>query len=201
MVTGGGGHSCLVTGSGGAQCWGDNSSGQLGDGSTIDRLIATDVSGLASGVATIATGSEHSCALTTAGGVKCWGYNYYGQLGDDTITSHLVPADVTNLTSGVAAITAGNGYSCALTTAGGVKCWGFNANGQLGDGTTTFNRTLAVDVSGLASGVTAIAAGDSQTCAVVSDGAKCWGSNSSGQLGDGTQNNSCLLYTSPSPRD
>ncbi len=246
MVTGGGGHSCLVTGSGGAQCWGDNSSGQLGDGSTIDRLIATDVSGLASGVATIATGSEHSCAvttlgalkcwgdntygqlgngsggsannsaipvavsglgsgvkavalgvthscaLTTAGGVKCWGYNYYGQLGDDTITSHLVPADVTNLTSGVAAITAGNGYSCALTTAGGVKCWGFNANGQLGDGTTTFNRTLAVDVSGLASGVTAIAAGDSQTCAVVSDGAKCWGSNSSGQLGDGTQNNSAV---------
>ena len=126
---------------------------------------AVDVSGLASGVATIVTGASHSCALTTGGGVKCWGANANGQLGDNTTAQRLTPVDVSGLTSGVKAIAAGDNHTCALTNAGGVKCWGLNSTGQLGDGTTT-QRNAPVDVAGLASGVTAIEAGRSHTCAL-----------------------------------
>src|SRR6266487_1724441 len=73
----------------------------------------------------------------TAGGMKCWGKNASGQLGDGTTTQHLTPVDVSGLTSGVTVIATGNSHSCAVTTASLLKCWGLNTNGQLGNGTTT----------------------------------------------------------------
>jgi len=185
-VATGGMHACVVTAAGGVQCWGSNSSGQLGDGTYVSRATPASVSALAGGVAKVAAGSYHSCALTSGGGVKCWGNNYNGQLGDGTTTTRSTPRDVTGLTTGVVAVGAGSSHTCALTSGGGVKCWGSNANGRLGDGTTT-DRSTPVDVAGLTSGVVAVAAGNSHTCAVTSGGAvKCWGYNSSGQLGDGT---------------
>ena len=134
----------------------------------------------------IAAGGLHSCALTANGGVKCWGVG--GSLGDGSRTGRLTPVNVIGLSSGVTAIAAGLGHTCALTVGGGVKCWGDNEYGQLGDGTDA-HRLTPVDVIGLSSGVTAIAAGDWHTCALTSHGVKCWGYNIDGQLGDGSRTN------------
>jgi alpha-tubulin suppressor-like RCC1 family protein len=178
-------HSCALTSAGGVKCWGFNDNGQLGDGTTTDRLTPVDVSGLGSGVAKIATYGVR-CALTSAGGLKCWGYNGDGELGDGTTTNRLTPVDVSGLGGAVTAVAGGGAHTCAITSAGGIECWGSNGHGQLGDGTTR-NRLTPVDVIGLASGVTAITAGG-HTCALTSAGRiKCWGNNLYGQLGDGTR--------------
>jgi alpha-tubulin suppressor-like RCC1 family protein len=171
-------HKCALTAPGGVKCWGYNYYGQLGDNTTTQRLTPVDVSGLSNGVTAIAAGNSHTCALTVAGGVKCWGYNFYGQLGDNTVIQRLTAVDVLGLTSGVTAIAAGIYHSCALNTAGGVKCWGYNSDGELGD-TTTTQRLTPVDVAGLASGVISITAGELHTCAqTTARGVKCWGYDS-----------------------
>jgi hypothetical protein len=182
-------YTCALTRAHGVYCWGENLSGQLGDGTTTEKTTPTAVSGLSSGITAISASAEHTCALTSAGGVKCWGANESGQLGDGTTTNKATPTVVSGLSSGVTAISAGGYHTCALTSAGAVKCWGYNADGQLGDGTTT-NKITPAAVSGLSSGVTAISAGLLHTCALRgSGGLQCWGENELGQLGDGTTTN------------
>jgi alpha-tubulin suppressor-like RCC1 family protein len=188
QVAAGSSHTCALTTTGGLKCWGFNGSGQLGDGTTTQRLTPIDVSGLTSGVSAISTGLDHSCALSTGGAAKCWGFNGGGQLGDGSTTNSLIAVIVSGLTGGVSAIAPSSNHTCALTTGGGVKCWGLNGNGEIGDGTTT-QRLTPVDVSGLTSGVSAIATGSGYTCALTTGGAaKCWGTNGGGQLGDGSSN-------------
>ena len=182
----GGYHTCALTNAGGVQCWGSNGSGQLGDNTTVNKLTPVPVAGLSSGVVAVAAGYEHSCALTSAGGVQCWGGNDSGQLGDNTTVDRLTPVAVNGLSSGVVAVAAGGYHTCALTTAGGVQCWGYNYKGQLGDNTTV-DKLTPVAVSGLSSGVMAIAVGDYHSCALTAaGGVQCWGYNYHGQLGDNT---------------
>jgi alpha-tubulin suppressor-like RCC1 family protein len=133
IVAAGHQHTCAITTAGGAQCWGRNLEGQVGDATTTQRVWPTDVSGLSSGVTTIATGARHNCAVTASSEVRCWGYNRYGSIGDGTSgTNRASPVTVCASGSGgscppltgVIAVGAGEEHTCALTSSGGVKCWG-----------------------------------------------------------------------------
>lgn len=184
------GFSCALTTGGAVKCWGDNASGQLGDGTKSGQSTPVDVSGLASGVAAIAVGFNHACAMMMDGDLRCWGDNYFGGLGNGTNVDSAVPVEVSGLANDTVDVDAGYRFTCAVTSAGGVKCWGLNDAGQLGDGTTT-NRFLPGDVSGLEAGVGGVESGENHSCALLSGGgARCWGSNSHGQLGNQGYGNS-----------
>ena len=188
--------SCALRSTGTVDCWGFNGDGDLGDGTTTNSSTPVAVTGL-SGVTAIATQGDHSCALLTGGTVDCWGDNVNGELGIGTTTGpdtcgtescSTTPVAVPGL-SGVTAIAAGNQHFCALLFGGTVECWGWNDDGQLGNGTTT-DSPSPVPVSGL-SGVTTITAGYEHTCAVLSAGTvDCWGYNADGELGNGSTTNS-----------
>jgi alpha-tubulin suppressor-like RCC1 family protein len=184
-----------VTSTGGALCWGDNEGGALGNSAYIVDTLPNPVVGLSSGVTAIASGpsSDHTCAITSASGLVCWGINSSGELGNGTIAPSTVPAPVTGLTSGVKAVATGGYHTCALTAAAQVFCWGDDTWGQLGDGGKGYYTDLPRPVVGLSSAVATIAAGLGHTCAVtVSGGVWCWGANDYGQLGNGTTTDSSV---------
>jgi alpha-tubulin suppressor-like RCC1 family protein len=173
-------HTCALTGAG-VDCWGWNDHGQLGNDSTTNSPVPVPVPGLPSGVLSIAAGGRHTCALTTAGGVHCWGLNNVGQLGNNSTTESHVPVPVSGLSSGVVSIVAGEGDTCAVTTAGAAECWG-----ELGG-------LVPSAVSGFSSGVAALAAGAGHLCALTtSGGVLCLGSNPSGELGNNSLMNSAV---------
>jgi alpha-tubulin suppressor-like RCC1 family protein len=191
-VAAGSAHTLALKSDGTVLAWGSNANGQLGDGTTVSRLSPAQVSGFGpgSGIVAIAAGSAFSLAVKSDGTVWSWGSNSNGQLGDGTTNSRLTPVQVTGVpaASGVTDIAAGSSYAIALKSDGTVLAWGANSNGQLGDGTTT-QKLAPVQVSGLGagSGVIGISAGSTHTLALKLDGTVlAWGSNSSGQLGDGT---------------
>jgi len=184
-VVAGYGYTCLLTAAGGVQCMGKNDLGQLGDGTTLTRTTYVDVTGLSRGVETLVAGDSHTCALLAGGEVKCWGRNYFGQLGNGTTAYSLIPVAVDGLADGVASLAAGSDHTCAFMLAGGIiRCWGANDAGQLGDGSLT-NRARPVAVVGLPAGVITLDAGFMHTCALTTRGEVwCWGDNSRGQLGN-----------------
>lgn len=190
-------HTCAVTTGGGVKCWGSNENGQLGDDRGCGDLCTApvDVPGLTDRIAAVSAGGGHTCALTTMGGAKCWGYGTMGALGDGLASSHATPVDVVGLGKGIARISAGGSHTCALTLEGGVLCWGDNESGQLGDGTTV-SRPTPVTVSGLTSGVMAISAGDHHTCALTTQGdVRCWGLEVWGPVSEGA----FVISTTPGP--
>jgi alpha-tubulin suppressor-like RCC1 family protein len=168
--------------SGAPWAWGYNSSGQLGDGTTTERLSPVSISSV-SIVGAFEAGESFSLALKTDGTVAAWGYNFFGQLGNGTWNDSSLPVPVSSLT-GVTAIAAGRNFALALKSDGSVWAWGHNSWGQLGNSGS--NSNVPVVVAGL-TGVTAIACGEEHSIAVKSDGTVwTWGSNYYGQLGNGT---------------
>jgi alpha-tubulin suppressor-like RCC1 family protein len=165
-----------------ARSWGYNAYGQLGNGLALDTSLVADT--LLGGVDSVSAGGYHTLAVK-AGTVWAWGLGHVGQLGAGPgMVTSLTPVQVPGL-SGVTAVSAGFTHSLALKSDGTVWAWGYNAYGQLGDGTTV-DRNLPVQVAGL-TGVTAIAAGGLHSLALLSDGTiRAWGWNGAGQLGNGT---------------
>ena len=178
-------HTCGLTASGRLHCWGLNASGQLGDGSQVDRLTPTQVSGT---FQALATGAEHTCGISE-NALLCWGDNAAGQLGIGSAAGHHpFPQPVRGLPSPPRALAAGAVHTCALLAGGVAYCWGQNLHGQLGDGTTE-NSPIPVQVSG-AERFVSLHAGGAVTCGFTGDGREyCWGMNQGGQLGDGTRTN------------
>ena len=154
-----------MTSAGALWCWGDNASGDLGDGTSNSRLVPVRVA--ASGVAAVFASDETTCAQSTTGGVQCWGDDGYGELGDGLASgSSATPVDVfPGLSSGVRAVALNDARdACALSSAGGVLCWGYNDFGQIGNGTSgqtsgVNDAPVPTSVVGLSSGVAAIATG------------------------------------------
>lgn len=177
-------HACGVTSDGAAYCWGDNTNGDLGDGSTDASTIPVPVTGGLTFKA-VSAGVYHTCGLTTHGAIYCWGNDHNGELGNGS-TSYNNPSPVL-VSSDSSFITVGAGYqySCGVTRSGAAYCWGRNSDGELGDGNLT-SSSLPVLVSGGHS-FAALSAGYFHACGLTSTvDAYCWGRNTEGQLGDGT---------------
>jgi alpha-tubulin suppressor-like RCC1 family protein len=168
--------------------WGLNNKSQLGDGTTTSSSTPVQAApGVLSGMTAVAAGNEHSLALKSDGTVWAWGSNSNGQLGDNSLTNHAVPVQVSGLTN-VTAIAAGVNFSLVLKGDGSVWAWGYNGSGQLGDN-STIDRWTPVQV-GIGS-ITAIAAGFNHSVAMNSGGiVYTWGDNSKGQLGIGSTTSS-----------
>lgn len=180
-------HACALV-NGAVKCWGRNNHGQLGIGLSGDTSnVPLPVIGLPDGIAQIAAGTEHSCAITAQGEAWCWGNNDHGQLGDGATTDHAAPAPVMGLGGRALSMAAGKEHTCALLEDGKVKCWGGGERGQLGNG--AWADSLAPVLVQLPAGfrVAQIASGGSHMCARSLGGnVSCWGWNYAGQLGNGT---------------
>jgi alpha-tubulin suppressor-like RCC1 family protein len=186
-------HGCTLDAGGQARCWGFNQTGQLGDGTQINRTSSVAVGGGQTFVA-ITTGAGHSCGLTAEGKAYCWGANSIWQLGDSTTTNHLTPHPVHG-TRAYVSIAAGGAHTCAVGADGYGYCWGNNSEGQIGDAAPIVPRKIPKRVANIA-GLVAVDAGDEFSCALGATGkAWCWGSNIHGQIGDG----SFSVRPAPSP--
>ncbi len=190
----GGAHGCAAPLDDAVFCWGANDQGQMGDGSTTNRLTAVrpfDPGG-STLVVSVAAGQGHTCAATVMPyGVSCWGDNMYGQLGDGTTTNRHTPVGTGAVGTGAVAVAAGSLHTCALTGLNLVYCWGSNSQGQLGNNSTTASSS-PVQVMGVTNAVQ-VGAGGTHSCARRSSGVvSCWGSNFFGELGNGSTTRSLL---------
>ncbi len=178
-------HSCALRRSGAVVCWGDNSYGQLGDGTTVGRTRPVRVSALNDAV-DLAVGDRHTCAVRASGAVACWGDNSSRQVGHDAGTESPLPAPVPGVREAVQ-VTAGQVHSCALLASGKATCWGSSESGQLGDGNVDGRSMPPVPVHATGMQLVQLSASTTHTCALNRMGqVACWGRNDRGQIGDST---------------
>lgn len=216
--------ACASTTSGIAYCWGNNFYGQLGNNVPGESLMPSavvdpnDTSQPLAGLVQIATGTFHTCAVTASGGAWCWGWNTAGQLGNNTtrpgqfptpLPQRVVdPADPKQPFAGVVHISGGNVHTCALTAGANAYCWGLNNYGQLGNGNMPANSSVPSPVVDPAApgqplaDMASVDAGGLHSCAVTAAGnAMCWGSNDTGQLGNGDTADSAVPVAVVDPLD
>ncbi len=192
-ISAGENHACAIETSGQAVCWGENSQGQLGDGTKADRLTPVAVDGLTDATA-ISAGQYYTCAIRASGQAVCWGANFHGEFGNGTETPSLTPTPVSGVGDAIA-ISAGWEHACAIRASGQAVCWGADTIGQLGDGELgpghLEGKSLTpLAVSGLTD-ATAISATSVNTCAIRASGESvCWGPGEYGELGDGAETQS-----------
>ena len=211
-IAAGASHTCAVLDNGSVKCWGSNNGGQLGLGDTANRGDTTGEMGDALPTVNLGTGrtataisaGTHTCAVLDNGTIKCWGGNLFGQLGlGDTASrgdganemGDNLPAVSLGTGRTATAVSLGAFHTCARLDNATVKCWGFNSSaGRLGlgdaanrgDGANEMGDNLPTVNLGTGRSATAIDAGSAHTCALLDNGAaKCWGSNTQGQLGQG----------------
>ncbi len=215
-LTDGGSYCALLT-TGSVDCWGNNTFGDLGNGTTggPDGADGYDtpqpVTGLLDATSVVSDGLDGYCALLTTGGVDCWGSDEVGQLGNGSVSipdgsgdslGYDTPQTVEGVSSAVALASDGYGY-CAVLSSGGIECWGSNENGDLGDGVIGGSdgqdgEDTAQTVTGITDAATVVG-GSGGYCSLLTTGSvDCWGSNSDGELGIGALNgpDSCLTGTS-----
>jgi len=165
-------HACVILSDGKVMCWGDNSTGQLGDGTTTNSTTPIKVKDI-SNASALTTGVAHTCVVLSDGTVKCWGTDSFGGGGKIYGFSSLAPIEIEDISNALS-VAAGRNHTCALLSDGTVKCWGSNILGQLGN-TKKFFSSLPLQVEGVSSAI-AISAGSFHTCTLHSDGTvRCWG--------------------------
>ena len=187
-ISGGYSHTCVSLTNGGIACWGQNGEGQLGNGTT--DFLGVPTGALVAQVTAIsrsAGASDHTCALVAGGGVRCWGSNVEGEIGNGSLAPVAsIPQLV--LQAGAVDVAVVNFTTCAVMVDGTLRCWGEGAQGQLGDGKV---QSSDVPVVANVSGVRRIAVAERSTCALREGGeVSCWGENFDGELGDGTTTSS-----------
>jgi alpha-tubulin suppressor-like RCC1 family protein len=175
-------HTCAVMSTGSLKCWGDNSAGQLGDGTLLSKTAPTDAD--ISGVVDVALGEDFTCALKAGGEVWCWGTNTLGQLGRVSASSSVPVTVSVDPDHSVVSVASSASRTCAVLSNATVKCWGKGIQGVASPGQ-------------FSSSVDGVSVADNHACAVLHNGSiQCWGDDSSGQLGDGDSDSSGQLTTS-----
>lgn len=194
-VSMGGYHTCAIASNDEVYCWGSNSSGQLGNNSTVTNYKPVPIAKGAMPtlkVKSLSTGSEHACVVNFDDHAYCWGNGYWGQLG--TVSNPMVNSTPVAVTQGVMSslnvksIAAGDSHTCALGFDDIAYCWGYNNYGQIGDNSNTQRNTPVAVAQGVRTGMTVkyVTAGYGKSCAIdLSDIGYCWGYGSSGSLGNG----------------
>lgn len=189
VATGGAGHSCAVINNGSIYCWGNNSHGQLGNGTTANSLVPVQVTGITNAISVavptlaniwssteLTQGIHRSCALLSTGQVKCWGQNNYGLLGNGDNSDSSTPVLASELPAGIKGVSLAANSACAITAQDEVTCWGMDTSGQLGRGKKAVVSETPVDITALGTSVVQLSAADKHICALTdSNKMYCWG--------------------------